>query len=498
MEYILAIDQGTTSCRALIFNKLAQIVGLAQQEFTQHFPKPGWVEHDAEEIWTKQLAVIKQAIKKANIKAEQIASIGITNQRETTVVWNKKTGKPIYNAIVWQDRRTQNFCQNLKLKKLEKEFTTKTGLVLDPYFSGTKIHWILNNVKGAKALAAKGELCFGTIDTWLVYKLSGHQLHITDATNASRTLLMNLKTCQWDAQLCKYLQVPINMLPTIANSSEVYGKTESSILGTAIPIGGIAGDQQAALYGQQCFKPGMVKNTYGTGCFMLMQTGEKIVYSKNKLLTTVASKINGKAKYALEGSVFVGGAAVQWLRDGLKIIKTSAEVEKLNAEVDDTSGVIVIPAFTGLGAPHWLANAKGAILGLTRGSTGAHIARATLNSIALQSTELLEAMRKDSKIAVSQMRVDGGVVKNNYLMQYQSNLLNSKIIIPIITEVTAMGAAFLAGLAVGYWKNEKELAALFAIDKELKPQKPATWRKQELDKWQQAVEVVKIAASKGV
>jgi glycerol kinase len=464
-NYILSIDQGTTSSRSILFDKMGAVVATAQKEFTQIFPAPGWVEHNANEIWETQLATIKEVIDSAQIAVANIAAIGITNQRETTVVWDRNTGAPIYNAIVWQDRRTANFCDELKATGIDKLIQQKTGLVVDAYFSGTKIKWILDNVAGARDKATKGELCFGTIDTWLLWNLTKGKIHATDVSNASRTMLCNIETCQWDGELEKILDVPGNMLPQIRSSSEVYGHTTLLDGKTAVPIAGIAGDQQAALFGQICTQPGMVKNTYGTGCFMLMNTGEKRIASQNNLLTTVAWKINGITHYALEGSVFIAGAVVQWLRDGLGIIKTSAEVEELAMKVDTNDGVYVVPAFAGLGAPYWNQHARGTITGLTRGSTSAHIARAAIESIAYQTMDVLKAMEADSGISIKELRVDGGATKNDLLMQFQSDVLNTKVVRPIVTETTALGAAYLAGLAVGFWKSIEELQQQWQVEK---------------------------------
>ncbi|MDP2338475.1 MAG: glycerol kinase GlpK [Bacteroidota bacterium] len=461
--YILSLDQGTTSSRSILFDKSGGIVALAQKEFTQIFPTPGWVEHNPMEIWETQLETAREVIALAKISASDIAAIGITNQRETTVIWDRNTGEPIYNAIVWQDRRTAAFCDELKENGLEKVIQQKTGLLADSYFSGTKIRWILDHVAGAREKAINGELCFGTIDTWLLWKLTEGKVHATDVSNASRTMLCNIETCQWDGELQEILDIPGNILPQIRSSSEVYGTTTLLDGKSTIPIAGIAGDQQAALFGQLCTQPGMVKNTYGTGCFMLMNTGEKMIVSSNNLLTTVAWKINGITQYALEGSVFIAGAVVQWLRDGLGIIKTSADVEALAMQVDTNDGVYVVPAFAGLGAPYWNQHAKGAVTGLTRGSTSAHIARAAIESIAYQTMDVLKAMEADSGISIKELRVDGGATKNDLLMQFQSDMLNTKVVRPTVTETTALGAAYLAGLATGYWKSIEELQEQWQI-----------------------------------
>ena len=485
--YILALDQGTTSSRAIIFNNKGEIISAAQKEFTQYFPQSGWVEHDANEIWDTQFIVAVEALHKANLKAKDIAAIGITNQRETTVVWERETGKPIYNAIVWQDRRTASFCDELKTKGYSSTIQQKTGLVIDAYFSGTKIKWILDNVAGAREKANNGALCFGTIDTWLLFKLTNGKIHATDVSNASRTMLCNIETLQWDEELEKILDVPGNMLPQIKSSSEVYGHVENLQPLNGIAIAGIAGDQQAALFGQLCTHPGMVKNTYGTGCFMLMNTGEQMIHSKNNLLTTVAWKINGITHYALEGSVFIGGAVVQWLRDGLGIIKTSADVETLALKVKDNDGVYLVPAFVGLGAPHWNQDARGTITGLTRGSTAGHIARAAIESIAYQTFDVLKAMEADSGINIKELRVDGGATENNLLMQFQSDVLNTTVIRPIITETTALGAAYLAGLAVGVWENIEALQTQWQIDKKFTPTMKVEERNALVEGWNKAI-----------
>ena len=486
-QYILALDQGTTSSRSMIFDKQGNIISVAQKEFKQIFPQPGWVEHDAEEIWSTQIGTFAEAIAKANITMKQIAGIGITNQRETTVVWERSTGKPIYHAIVWQDRRTSAYCDELKAAGHAKMIQEKTGLIIDAYFSATKLKWILDNVAGARTKAEKGELAFGTIDSWLVWKLTNGAVHVTDVSNASRTMLMNIHTGEWDDELLQLFSIPKNILPEIKPSSEVYGVTGNILPDSKIPIAGIAGDQQAALFGQQCTQPGMVKNTYGTGCFMLMNTGEKAITSNNNLLTTIAWKINDKTEYALEGSVFIAGAVVQWLRDELKIIRSSGEIEKLAQQVQDTGGVYIVPAFAGLGAPHWNQDARGSIFGLTRGSSNAHIARAALDSIAYQTYDVLKAMQADSGIHIKELRVDGGATVNNQLMQFQSDLLNCKVVRPKITETTALGAAYLAGLAVGYWENVNDIQQQWQIDKTFSPVMNEEKRNELLNGWQRAV-----------
>jgi glycerol kinase len=486
-KYILSLDQGTTSSRAIVFNEKGEIISVAQKEFTQIFPQPGWVEHDAIEIWDTQFIVTVDALHKANLKATDIAAIGITNQRETTVVWDRNTGMPIYNAIVWQDRRTAAFCDELKANGHSDLIKQKTGLVIDAYFSGTKVKWILDNVAGARDKAAKGELCFGTIDSWLVFKLTNGRTHVTDVSNASRTMLCNIGTTQWDGELEKLLDVPGNMLPQIRSSSEVYGHVENLEPLNGIPIAGIAGDQQAALFGQLCTQPGMVKNTYGTGCFMLMNTGEEMVMSKNNLLTTIAWKVNGITQYALEGSVFVAGAVVQWLRDGLGIIKTSADVEALANKVDSNGGVYVVPAFVGLGAPYWDQDARGTITGLTRGSNASHIARAAVESIAYQTCDVLKAMEADSNIKIKELRVDGGATANNMLMQFQADMLNTTVVRPVITETTALGAAYLAGLAVGFWDSIESLQQQWQIEKKFTANTTDENRNALMDGWKKAV-----------
>ena len=486
-KYILALDQGTTSSRAIIFNYAGEIVVIAQKEFTQIFPQPGWVEHDPMEIWSTQLGVAVEAISMAGLRTADIAAIGITNQRETTVVWERASGKPVYNAIVWQDRRTAEICDAFKKKKLQPIIQQKTGLVIDAYFSGTKIKWILDNVPGAREKANNGELCFGTIDTWLLWNLTKGQIHATDVSNASRTMLCNIHTLQWDGELQNMLDVPGNMLPTIKSSSEIYGYTAESFGNAKIPIAGIAGDQQAALFGQLCSSPGMVKNTYGTGCFMLMNTGEQPVISKNNLLTTVAWKINGITHYALEGSVFIAGAVTQWLRDGLGIIKNSADIEPLAKQVDTNGGVYMVPAFVGLGAPYWNQDARGTITGITRGTSAAHIARAALESIAYQTMDVLKAMEQDSGIEIKELRVDGGATANNLLMQFQSDMLDTKVLRPLVTETTALGAAYLAGLAVGFWKSIDDLQQQWQVEKLFEPNMKHEERVALTKDWHRAV-----------
>jgi len=485
--YILALDQGTTSSRSMLFDKQGNIISSAQKEFKQIFPQPGWVEHDPEEIWSTQFGTMAEAVAKAGITMNQIAGIGITNQRETTVVWERSTGRPIYNAIVWQDRRTAAFCDELKAANLGQLINEKTGLVIDAYFSASKLKWILDNVPGARQKAENGELAFGTIDSWLVWKLSGGKIHVTDVSNASRTMLLNIHTAEWDDELLKIFTIPKSLLPEVKPSSKIYGVTGNIIPDSRLPIAGIAGDQQAALFGQMCTQPGMVKNTYGTGCFMLMNTGSKAIISKNNLLTTIAWKIENEIEYALEGSVFIAGAVVQWLRDGLKIIHTSNEVEKLSADVPGTGGVYMVPAFAGLGAPHWNQHARGALFGLTRGTTDAHIARAALDSIAYQTYDVLKAMEADAEISIKELRVDGGATVNNQLMQFQSDILNCKVVRPKITETTAFGAAYLAGLAVGYWKNISEIQEQWQVDQNFSPVMSEEKRNELLKGWQRAV-----------
>ena len=486
-HYILALDQGTTSSRSMLFDKQGNIISTAQKEFKQIFPQPGWVEHDANEIWSTQFGTMAEAVAKAQINMKQVAGIGITNQRETTVVWDRKTSQPIYHAIVWQDRRTAVYCDELKSAHHAGTIQQKTGLIIDAYFSATKLKWILDNVEDARNKAENGELAFGTIDTWLTWKLTNGEVHVTDVSNASRTMLFNIHTLQWDEELLKLFNIPAAILPEVKSSSKIYGVTGNIIPDSRIPIAGIAGDQQAALFGQMCTQPGMVKNTYGTGCFMLMNTGEKAITSKNNLLTTIAWQIDGKTEYALEGSVFIAGAVVQWLRDELKIIRTSAEVEKLAGLVQDTDGVYLVPAFAGLGAPHWNQYARGTIFGLTRGSNNAHIARAALDSIAYQTYDVLKAMEADSGIHIKELRVDGGATVNNQLMQFQSDILNTKVVRPKITETTALGAAYLAGLAVGYWKNVDDIQQQWQVDTSFSPGMDEGKRNDLVNGWQRAV-----------
>jgi glycerol kinase len=485
MKYILSLDQGTTSSRAIVFDHAGGIVAVAQKEFPQIFPKPGWVEHDPREIWSTQAGVAAEALTKANVSAADVAAIGITNQRETTVVWDRTTGKPICNAIVWQDRRTSSICDRLRARKLDRLIRRKTGLVIDAYFSATKVQWILQNVKGARARAKAGELAFGTVDSWLVWNLTGGKVHVTDASNASRTMLFDISKGEWDDELLKIFGVPRSILPEVRSSSEVYGVT--TLLGHPIPIAGIAGDQQAALFGQACTKPGMAKNTYGTGCFMLMNTGAKRIASKNNLLTTIAWRIGGRTEYALEGSIFIAGAVVQWLRDGLEFFRSAAEVEALAAGVSDTGGVYLVPAFAGLGAPHWDQYARGTMVGLTRGTTKAHIARAALEGIVLQVMDVLKAMEADAGIKLKELRVDGGASANDLLMQLQADLLNVPVVRPKVAETTALGAAYLAGLAVGFWKNQADIARQWQVDKRFTPSMKSAARTRIAKGWERAL-----------
>jgi glycerol kinase len=484
-KHILALDQGTTSSRAILFDHAGSIVAVAQKEFPQIFPKPGWVEHNPRDIWSTQMGVAAEVLTRAHVGAPDVAAIGITNQRETTVVWDRTTGHPIHNAIVWQDRRTAGMCDRMKARKLDRVIRRKTGLVLDAYFSATKVQWILQNVKGARARAKAGELAFGTVDSWLVWNLTGGKVHVTDASNASRTMLLDITKGEWDDELLNLFGVPRSMLPEVRSSSEVYGVT--TLLGAPIPIAGIAGDQQAALFGQACTKPGMAKNTYGTGCFMLMNTGTKRIASKKNLLTTIAWRIGDRTEYALEGSIFIAGAVVQWLRDGLEFFRSAAEIEALAAGVSDTGGVYLVPAFAGLGAPHWDQYARGTIVGLTRGSTKAHIARAALEGIVLQVMDVLKAMEADARIKLKELRVDGGASANDLLMQLQADVLNVPVVRPKVAETTALGAAYLAGLAVGFWKNQGDIARQWQVDKRFTPAMKSTVRNRITKGWERAL-----------
>lgn len=486
-KYIMALDAGTTSNRCILFNQQGELCSVAQREFTQYFPKPGWVEHDADEIWASMLGVAVEAMNKIGASAENIAGIGITNQRETAIVWDKNTGEPIYHAIVWQCRRTSEYCDTLKEKGLTEEFRRKTGLVIDAYFSGTKIKWILDNVEGAREKAENGELLFGTVETWLIWKLTKGAVHVTDYSNASRTMLFNINTLEWDQDILKEMNIPENMLPEVKPSSCVYGNADSSFLGGAIPIAGAAGDQQAALFGQTCFDVGEAKNTYGTGGFLLMNTGEKTVYSKNGLVTTIAWGIDGKVTYALEGSIFVAGASIQWLRDEMKLIDSAADSEYMAKKVPDTNGCYVVPAFTGLGAPHWDQYARGTIVGITRGVNKYHIIRATLESIAYQINDVSTAMEKDSGIKIPSLRVDGGASANNFLMQTQSDIMDKPVCRPKYVETTAMGAAYLAGLATGYWKDREEVKKNWAVDQIFEPSIETEERQKKIKGWNKAV-----------
>ncbi|MEW6423290.1 MAG: glycerol kinase GlpK [Bacillota bacterium] len=487
-KYVLALDQGTTSCRAVLFNRDCNIVGAAQKEFTQIYPRAGWVEHDAEEIWSTQYSVIAEVVAKTGINVEEIASVGITNQRETTVVWDKSTGKPVHNAIVWQCRRTAGICDDLKARGLERTFRSKTGLVIDAYFSGTKVRWILDNVPGAREKAQSGRLLFGTMDTWLIWKLSGGKIHVTDYSNASRTLMYNIRELCWDEELLRELGVPASMLPEVRSSSQVYGLTApEQFLGYAVPIAGIAGDQQAALFGQACYRPGMAKNTYGTGCFLLMNTGEKLYDSKNGLLTTIAWGIDGRVEYALEGSIFIAGAAIQWLRDGLRILDAAPDSEYFAGKVQDTEGVYFVPAFAGLGAPYWDMRARGVIMGLTRGTTKDHIIRAALDSMAYQTKDVIGAMEADSGIKLQALKVDGGAAANKVLMQFQADLLGVPVERPRVIETTALGAAYLAGLAVSFWRSREELAGRWQLDRRFESQMDEVRREKLYNGWKRAV-----------
>jgi glycerol kinase len=488
MAYLLALDQGTTSSRAIVFRDDAAIVGLAQREFTQLYPQPGWVEHDPREIWATQVAVAIQALGEAGLPPSRIAALGVTNQRETTIVWDRRTGEPVYNAIVWQDRRTADFCAQLKAAGFEAEVQRRTGLLLDPYFSGTKLRWILDHVAGARARAERGELAFGTVDSWLIWNLTGGRVHATDVSNASRSLLLNLESADWDEEMLRLLDVPRAVLPEVLPSSGLFGEVTSPLAGWPFPIAGVAGDQQAALFGQACFEPGMGKNTYGTGCFLLQNTGTAPVWSNNRLLTTIAWRTSESLEYALEGSVFIGGAVVQWLRDGLKLIRSAPEIEALAASVPDSGGVFLVPAFVGLGAPHWDPYARGAMLGLTRGTTEAHVARAALESIALQSADLLEAMQLDAHQELKELRVDGGACRNNLLLQMQADFLQAPVVRSAVTETTALGAAYLAGLATGVYKSTHEISSQWRAERRFEPRMPADQAAAMRARWKQAVE----------
>ena len=485
--YIMALDAGTTSNRCILFNEKGEMCSVAQKEFTQYFPKPGWVEHDAGEIWSTQLGVAVEAMSKIGASSRDIAAIGITNQRETAVVWDKKTGEPVYNAIVWQCRRTSEYCDSLKAQGLTEWFREKTGLIIDAYFSGTKIKWILDHVEGARERADRGELLFGTVETWLIWKLTKGRVHVTDYSNASRTLLFNIKTLTWDQEILDLLDIPASMLPTPVPSSELYGMADAAYFGGEIPIGGAAGDQQAALFGQTCFTPGEAKNTYGTGCFLLMNTGEKPVYSRNGLVTTIAWGLDGKVNYALEGSIFVGGAAIQWLRDEMRLIDSAADSEYMAGKVPDTNGCYVVPAFTGLGAPHWDQYARGTIVGITRGVNKYHIIRATLESIAYQVCDVIRAMEADAGISLSALKVDGGASANNFLMQTQADMIQAPVLRPCCVETTAMGAAYLAGLAVGYWKNKEDVRTNWQIDRTFEPLAAPEEAQRKMKGWERAV-----------
>ncbi|MDG3581122.1 MULTISPECIES: glycerol kinase GlpK [Galbibacter] len=486
-KYILAFDQGTTSSRALVFDENGKVVNIAQKEFTQIFPKPGWVEHDPNEILSSQIGVAAEAVSMGKLKSDDIAAIGITNQRETTIVWDKETGEPIYNAIVWQDRRTSAYCDELIDKGLEPMIREKTGLVIDAYFVATKVKWILDNVPDARTKASQGKLALGTVDSWLVWNLTNRDKHITDVTNASRTLLFNINTLEWDQELLELFDIPATMLPDVCDSSGELAKTSGAIFAKKIPITGIAGDQHAALFGQMCTEPGMVKNTYGTGCFMLMNIGNKPIISKNKLITTIAWKLGGQINYALEGSIFIAGAVVQWLRDGLGIVNSASDIEELATKVENTDGVYFVPAFTGLGAPHWNQHTRGTIVGITRGTTSSHIARASLESIAFQTYDVLKAMEADANVEIKDLRVDGGATENNFLMQFQSNILNARIEKPETSEVTALGVAYLAGLGAGIWKNTEEIRNKWKTETVYEPDTKISTQK-ELDNWKKAVE----------
>lgn len=486
-QYILAIDQGTSSSRAIVFNHQGESLAVAQKEFTQHFPQSGWVEHDPQEIWSSEAAVISEVMAGMGISGQDIAAVGITNQRETTILWDAETGEPVYNAIVWQDRRTAEYCDRLKADGLTETIRQKTGLIIDAYFSATKIKWVLDHVPGARQRAEQGRLRFGTVDTWLVWQLTGGRLHITDATNASRTMLFNIHTLQWDEELLRLFDIPRSLMPEVKSCSEVYGHTEATLFGQPVPIGGIAGDQQAALFGQLCTEPGSVKNTYGTGCFLLMNSGEKPITSANNLLTTIALSLGGRVTYALEGSIFVGGSVVQWLRDGLGIIRSSGEVEALAASVPDTGGVYFVPALTGMGAPYWDQYARGSITGISRGTTAAHIARAALEGIAFQTLDIVEAMQRDAGIPLRELKVDGGASRNNLMMQFQADILDTTVIRPRNPETTALGATYLAGLAVGYWDSVETIRQQWIVDSTFTPTPDRQRVEQAVKGWRVAV-----------
>lgn len=490
-RYLMALDQGTTSSRAIVFDDRGRVIAVAQREFRQIYPQPGWVEHDPEEIWASQLAVAREALARAGLQASDLAAIGITNQRETTIVWDRRTGRPIYNAIVWQCRRTAAMCDELRARGLAEAIRQKTGLVIDAYFSGTKIAWLLERVPGARQQAERGELAFGTVDTWLIWQLTGGRVHATDYSNASRTMIFNIHTLDWDEELLRELRIPRALLPEVRSSAGIFGESDVEILGASIPIAGVAGDQQAAAFGQACFAPGMAKNTYGTGCFLLLNTGEQAVPSQRGLLTTIAWGLNGRVTYALEGSIFIAGAAIQWLRDGLGIIAHAAETEALAGSVTDTGGVYFVPAFVGLGAPHWDAYARGTIIGLTRGTNRAHLVRAALEAICYQTRDVMDAMTADAGVPLHALRVDGGAVANNLLCQLQADLLGVPVQRPVVTETTALGAAYLAGLAVGVWEGQKGIAAQWQMDREFRPQMAAAERDRLYAGWQRAVQRAK-------
>jgi glycerol kinase len=488
MPYILALDQGTTSSRAIVFDRDGAIRAIAQKEFTQMFPSPGWVEHDPQEIWASQIGVAVEALERAQVRPKDVAAIGITNQRETTIVWDRETGEPIHHAIVWQDRRTADFCERLKAEGAGEAIQVRTGLLIDAYFSASKIRWLLDHVAGARARAEAGKLAFGTVDTWLVWKLTGGACHVTDVSNASRTMLFNIHTLQWDDELLRLFNIPASLLPAVRSSSEVYGQVSTSLGIDQVPVAGIAGDQQAALFGQMCRTPGMSKNTYGTGCFLLQNIGSSPIRSRQQLVTTVAWQIGGRTEYALEGSVFIGGAVVQWVRDGLGLVRTAADIEPLAASVADNGGVYLVPAFAGLGAPHWDPYARGTIVGITRGTTAGHIARAALESIAYQVSDLLDAMAGDAGIPLTELRVDGGAATNNTLMQFQADLLGVPVVRPVVTETTALGAAYLAGLAVGFWQSVDAISGQWKVDRRFEPAMPRSATGALRQQWTEALQ----------